>query len=222
MWDELILVQKILASILVGYLLGSIPFAHVAARLNGVDIFATGSGQAGTANVFWNVGRRIGVLVFVGDIAKGSVAVLVAQLMDIPSPLVLLAGTAAVMGHWKSIFTGFRGGDGMATLLGVTITLAPVLAAIGIAAGLVVVILRWRSTMRSAWGIGTCYVAVLAASLVYDTHFVLVLGLALLAGLVLWHNIVMHRRLDHYESADILDENAGADSSMDTTAPQNH
>ena len=79
-FEGFILLQKLLASLLVGYLLGSVPFAHLAARFKGVDIFATGNRRAGTANVFWNVSRRTGVMVFAADVAKGSLAVLIGGL----------------------------------------------------------------------------------------------------------------------------------------------
>ena len=126
--DDWLLIQKLIAAIVVGYLLGSIPFAHIAARLKGVDIFATGNFQAGTANVFWNISRRTGLIVFMCDVAKGAVSVLIADLLGIPVALIVIAGAAAVLGHWKSLFTGFKGGDGMATLLGVTLTLTPTIA----------------------------------------------------------------------------------------------
>ncbi|MSQ06368.1 MAG: glycerol-3-phosphate acyltransferase [Dehalococcoidia bacterium] len=226
MSDELILLQKLLASVVVGYLLGAVPFAQLAARLNGVDIFATGSGRAGTANVFWNVGRKVGTLVLVGDMAKGSLAVLIAQLLDISGALALLAGAAAVVGHWKSIFTGFRGGDGMATLMGVTITLVPALALIGIATGLLVLLVRWGSARRSAWGIATCFVVILAASQVYQTdrNLVLVLGLVLLAGLVLGHNFVTGQGAsdsDEVAPLDALGLDADPEGDLAPPAPQN-
>ena len=222
MFDDLVLVQKLLASVVVGYLLGAVPFAHVAARLNGVDIFATGSRRAGTANVFWNVGRRVGTLVFVGDVAKGALAVLIAQLLDLPGFLVLPAGAAAVVGHWKSIFTGFRGGDGMATLMGVTLALVPVLALVGIGVGLLVVALRWRSSMRSAWGIAACYAVLLAASQVYQTNREVVMGLAALAVMVLGHNYVTrHAAIGPDEPPGLdLGPDDESDAGLGPTAPQ--
>lgn len=222
MFDELILVQKLLASVVVGYLLGSVPFAHLAGRLNGVDIFATGSRRAGAANVFWNVGRRVGTLVFAGDVAKGSLAVLIAQLLDIPGLLVLLAGASSIVGHWKSIFTGFRGGDGMATLLGVTIALMPAFALMGITVGFLAVVLRWRSAMRSAWGIGTCFVVLLATSQLYQTdQRDLVLGLVTLAALVLGHSYVTRHGAAGLEGSQELDLDAESDGDLSPPAPQN-
>jgi glycerol-3-phosphate acyltransferase PlsY len=223
MFDELVLVQKLLASVVVGYLLGAVPFAQVAARLNGVDIFATGSRRAGTANVFWNVGHRIGALVLVSDMAKGALAVLIAHLLDLPGFLVLPAGAAAVVGHWKSIFTGFRGGDGMATLLGVTLALVPVLALIGIGVGLLVVVLRRRSSMRSAWGITACFAVMLTASQLYQMDREVVVGLATLAAMVVGHNYITRRAAIGSQEAPGLDLGLDPDSDGDLgpTAPQN-
>ena len=149
-WSE---IQNAVAAIVAGYLLGALPFAHLGGRINGVDVFSTGNTLAGTANVFWNVGRRAGTLVFVGDVAKGAAAVIVAGLLDVSPPIVLLAGAAAILGHWKSVFTSFRGGDGMAPLMGVALALAPPLAAVGAAVGVAAIVLMRRSVLRSTWGI---------------------------------------------------------------------
>ena len=62
MLDAFLITQKLLAVVLVGYLLGAVPFAHLAGRLRGVYMFQTGSTRAGAANVFWNVVRRIRAL----------------------------------------------------------------------------------------------------------------------------------------------------------------
>ena len=225
MFSEYLLIQKLLASILVGYLLGSIPFAHVAARLNGVDIFATGSKTAGAANVFWNISRRIAVVVFLGDVAKGALAVTVASLLEIHGPLVLLAAAAAIIGHWNSLFTGFRGGDGMATLLGITITLIPALTLSGIIVGLGAVLVLRRSPFRSVWGIATCFAVILVLSLYYDDQRSLVLGLVALAMFVLWHSVIGRQRrlrLNEREEMELdLDTDAEPESDLSTAAPEN-
>jgi glycerol-3-phosphate acyltransferase PlsY len=221
-FEDFILLQKLLASLLVGYLLGSVPFAHLAARFKGVDIFETGNRRAGTANVFWNVSHRTGVLVFAADLAKGSLAVVVAQLMDLPGPLVILAGGAAVVGHWKSVFTGFKGGDGMATLLGVTLTLVPALGPLCIAVGFVAVMLSWRSHYRSAVGIAVCFSTMLVLGLFLQHRLGMVYGLTGLALLVLTHNLLVRRRLaaagvsprDEFDELELdlgVDDNADPD-----------
>jgi glycerol-3-phosphate acyltransferase PlsY len=227
-FEDYVLAQKLLASILVGYLLGSVPFAHLAARLKGVDIFSTGNRRAGTANVFWNVSRKVGVLVFIADVAKGSLAVTIAGQLGLQGPWLVLAGGASVAGHWKSVFTGFKGGDGMATLMGVTLTLTPVLALAGIAAGFVTVVLSWKSNFRSAGGIATCFTVLLALSLFFPEHRDLVFSLAALAVLVLCHNLVVRRRLagatppDDLDLDRRLDTDDDEDSDLRHTATGNH
>ena len=63
--EDLILVRNIMLAVAAGYLLGALPFAQIASRIRGIDVFTTGSTLAGTANVFFNVGHRTGALVFV-------------------------------------------------------------------------------------------------------------------------------------------------------------
>jgi glycerol-3-phosphate acyltransferase PlsY len=227
-FEDYLLAQKLLASILVGYLLGSVPFAHLAARLKGVDIFKTGNRRAGTANVFWNVSRKIGVLVLIADVAKGSLAVTIGGLLGLQGPLLVLAGGASVVGHWKSVFTGFKGGDGMATLMGVTLTLTPVLALAGIAAGFVTVVLSWKSHLRSAGGIAACFTVLTALSIFFPEQRDLVFSLTALAALVLCHNLVVRRRLagatppDDLDLDRRLDTDDDDDSDLRHTATRNH
>ncbi len=194
MMDNLQIVQNMVLAIAAGYLLGAIPFAQIASRIRGVDVFSTGSTLAGAANVFFNVGHRTGALVFVGDIAKGAAAVFVAWALDVPPALILVAGGAAVVGHWKSVFTGFRGGDGMAPLMGVSLALIPVLAVLGVAVGLATIVLMRHSPLRSTWGISVCFMVMLAISQYYQIERDLVTGLVILASLVLLRSMSTRRR----------------------------
>lgn len=197
MTEELVLIQRLLAAIVVGYLFGSIPLAHLVARRHGIDIFATGSTRAGTANVFWNISRWKGILVFAGDAAKGYLAIEFARLLGVPDNALILAGGAAVAGHWKSIFTRFKGGDGMVTLLGVTVAVTPILSPIGIAVGIGAVLLTRRSPFRSSLGIIACFsvLLVLSQSLSYFiSGRILVMELSVLALMVIFHNVLIHRR----------------------------
>jgi glycerol-3-phosphate acyltransferase PlsY len=193
---ELALIQSLLASIVVGYLLGSIPLAHLVARRRGIDIFNTGSTRAGTANVFWNISRKNGVLVFAGDAFKGFLAIKFASLLGVPEHGLIIAGGAAVAGHWKSIFTRFRGGDGMVTLAGVTLALTPVLFLPGIVVGVATVYVARRSAFRSSLGIIACFGLLLFASQTFPyfhSERLAVLELSVLALLVIFHNVLIHR-----------------------------
>ena len=112
-------------AIVIGYLLGSIPAAYIAARLvKGKDIRQMGGGNVGALNTFKEVGRGAGIAVALADIAKGAVAVAIAQwLLDVPQLFVLTAGLAAIAGHNWSIFLKFTGGKGMATAIGILVIL---------------------------------------------------------------------------------------------------
>ena len=197
MLEVLLLTQKLLAVVLVGYLLGAVPFAHLAGRLRGVDMFQTGSTRAGAANLFWNVGRRIGLVVLFADAAKGSLAIIIAGQMGISGPLLLLAGGAAVLGHCKSVFTGFRGGDGMAVLIGVSLTMTLLLAFVSGMVGLVFAFIAIKSTFRSAFGMAVSFSVMLGLSQFvefFQGEQQLALALSLLAVLVMAHNILIHWR----------------------------
>ena len=187
-------VQNVILAVAAGYFLGAIPFAQIASRIRGVDVFSTGSTLAGTANVFFNVGRRTGSLVFVCDVAKGGASVFTSWALGVPTDLILVAGGAAVMGHWKSVFTGFRGGDGMAPLMGISLALMPILSVLGVAAGLTTIVLMRHSTLRSTWGIAVCFIVMLAISLYHQIQRDLVTGLVILASLVLLRSMLTRRR----------------------------
>ena len=112
-------------AIVIGYLVGSIPPAYIAARLiKGKDIRQMGGGNVGALNTLKEVGKGAGIAVMLADIAKGVAAVAIARwLLDVPQPFLLAAGLAAVAGHNWSIFLKFTGGKGMATTIGVLVIL---------------------------------------------------------------------------------------------------
>jgi len=113
-------------SIIIGYLLGSIPTAYIVSRIRkGIDIRNVGSRNMGGANVMREIGAREGVFVGLIDIAKGAGAILVAQVLDIPELWVFGAGFAALVGHNFPVFARFRGGRGSATIIGIFLVLAP-------------------------------------------------------------------------------------------------
>jgi glycerol-3-phosphate acyltransferase PlsY len=118
--------------LVVGYLLGSIPFAYLLARRHrGIDLRIAGSGNVGAANLLRTTTKKIGVSAMALDMAKGIASVLVARQLD-PGPAgPAVAGIAAVLGHIYPVWLGFRGGKGVATTCGVFSILAPQAAAIG-------------------------------------------------------------------------------------------
>lgn len=105
---------------LVGYFLGTIPSADlVARRVSGgsVDLRAVGSGNPGGANALDVLGKRAGSTIMAADIAKGALASTVGRALA-GAAGGHLAGTAAVIGHCYPVWTGFRGGKGVAASVG--------------------------------------------------------------------------------------------------------
>jgi glycerol-3-phosphate acyltransferase PlsY len=112
------------AAAVLGYLLGSIPFGLLVVRLAGLgDIRRTGSGNIGMANVLRTGRRDLAALTLLLDGGKGALAVLVAGRFG--PDLAVLAGGGAMVGHALPVWLKFRGGKGVATMLGTLLALAP-------------------------------------------------------------------------------------------------
>ena len=114
-----------------GYLVGSIPFAFLLSRQRGIDLRRTGSGNIGASNVLRTTGVRAAVLAMVLDGVKGTLAVLVAQLLSAGPMAAVIAAFASVVGHVYPVWLRFRGGKGVATAAGAFAVLAP--EALGVA-----------------------------------------------------------------------------------------
>lgn len=134
--------------VVIAYLVGSIPTSIILSKLvKGIDIRNYGSGNAGGSNVFRVLGWKWGVLTILFDALKGAVAVIIVArfyLDNFPfnnitpfddfTLVQIICGVSAVLGHVWTVFAGFRGGKGIATGLGVlvTITTLDMVVALGI------------------------------------------------------------------------------------------
>jgi acyl phosphate:glycerol-3-phosphate acyltransferase len=131
-------ISSLLLSCAVGYLIGAVPFGVMATRSQGIDIFQFGSGNPGATNVARALGKKWGIAIFLLDVLKGVIPALLARAM-VPSPvggvpaqvLWFAVGICAVLGHCFSVFLRFRGGKGIATLLGAGIGACPLVAGAG-------------------------------------------------------------------------------------------
>jgi glycerol-3-phosphate acyltransferase PlsY len=122
--------MKILLVILVSYILGSIPFGYIIAKIKGVDITKLGSGNIGATNVGRNLGKPYFFIVLFLDAIKGFIPTILFKLL-FGLEYGILAGLFSVIGHSYSIFMKFKGGKGVATGLGVSIALIPIETIIG-------------------------------------------------------------------------------------------
>src|SRR6188472_4027509 len=116
----------ILAGFAFGYLLGSIPFGLVLTKLTGgPDLRAIGSGNIGATNVLRTGKKWLAAATLIGDMLKGTVAVLIAQQFGLGAAIAggLAAGLGAFLGHLFPVWLGFKGGKGVATYIGVLLGL---------------------------------------------------------------------------------------------------
>jgi glycerol-3-phosphate acyltransferase PlsY len=113
----------VLAALVIGYLLGSIPFGLLLTRFAGLgDIRNIGSGNIGATNVLRTGNKKIAAATLLGDALKGTVAVLVGRWLA-GGDGAMIAGLAAFLGHLFPVWLRFRGGKGVATFIGVTLGL---------------------------------------------------------------------------------------------------
>jgi acyl phosphate:glycerol-3-phosphate acyltransferase len=118
-----------LAALVFGYLLGSIPFGLIFTRMAGLgDVRKIGSGNIGATNVLRTGRKGIAAATLLGDMLKGTAAVAIAALWG--PQFAIVAGLGAFFGHLFPVWLGFRGGKGVATFIGVLIGLKPLAALI--------------------------------------------------------------------------------------------
>lgn len=150
-----------MALVLVGYLLGSIPFALL---LGGAEVRLVGSGNLGAANVLRVRRRSIALTVLGLDVAKGCAAVWFASGVSAGTTTMAAVGGSAIIGHVYPIWLRFRGGKGVATTFGVFSLLAPFAAVLGVGLfGLAVWTTRYVS-------VGSILAVVSLPGLVYLTN----------------------------------------------------
>jgi glycerol-3-phosphate acyltransferase PlsY len=135
------------AVLLGAYLLGSFPSAYLITRFVArADIRQLGNGNEGAKNTWLSVGWLPGLVVGITDAAKGALAIIMARQLHVPENVVLLAGACVVLGHDFPLFLGFRGGQGMAAMVGVFFVLFPRESALALLVWFIMLILtrKWN------------------------------------------------------------------------------
>lgn len=192
--------------IVFAYLVGSIPSAvWLGKRFYNIDVREFGSGNAGATNTFRVLGKRAGIVVLVCDILKGSLSVLLAFLSSYNVNanqfvnLQLALGIAAVVGHVFPVFAGFRGGKGVATILGIVICLTPITSALGLIVFLTVLILTRYVSLSSIMA-GISYPILLKFILKNDNQTLFIFSIFVAILLVITHKKNISRLLKKQES----------------------
>ncbi len=179
----------VILSILLGYLIGSIPMGYIVAKFRGIDITSVESGRTGGTNVSRALGWRYGLLTGALDILKGAVAVLLARYLfgDDPAIYAALGGAFAVIGHNWSIFLGFRGGAGGATAGGALIALNPLAGAILVPTFIIILfVVRYASVATMAIGLGSLAILTLFYLVGWNTPAGQILFGALASIAIIW------------------------------------
>lgn len=169
-----------LVALLIGYLLGSIPFGLLVTRIAGKgDVRKFGSGNIGATNVLRTGGKALAALTLVLDVLKGAASVWVAQALMAESPVVGQAAAAgALIGHLYPVWLKFQGGKGVATLFGALIALWPAAALVYAIVWLAVLLVVRVSSVAGIAAVISAPIAAVAMGV--DRLFPLLLGFALL------------------------------------------
>lgn len=113
-----------IGAIATGFFIGSLPTADLAARLQGIDLRRSGSGNPGTANALRLGGRTLAAIVLASDLVKGAIAAVAGGALG-GSRAALAAAVAAVFGQVRNPWFGFRGGKGLGVAAGATVVVWP-------------------------------------------------------------------------------------------------
>jgi len=199
----------IIAFLLAAYLLGAIPTAvWVGKSFYGIDVRQHGSGNAGATNTFRVLGKKPGAFVMLVDILKGWAATSLAGflvMLEVISPekLILfkiIMGILAVIGHIFPVYVGFKGGKGVATLMGMVLAIQPVAALICLGIFIVVLLISKYVSLGSMLAALAFPLLLLFPRFHPDEPLLIVFGFILSLLVILTHKKNINRLLQGQES----------------------
>ena len=189
------LLAKLIAMVVIGYLIGSIPICHLISKRRGFNIVEIGSKLAGSSNVVRNLGVLLGCAAFIGDFFKGILAVNLCFFIGLEGNLILIPLIATIAGHCKPIFAKFKGGDGMALLGGSTLAIFEIYSVAAIIIALLIAFGTQKiKRISSLIGFISGYSILSATSIILNQHSVVfIIGYFGVASLVIAYSINGHR-----------------------------
>lgn len=192
--------------ILIAYLLGSIPTSvWIGKAFYNIDVREFGSGNAGATNTFRVLGKSAGIPVLIIDILKGTAAVALAYCSGYSAGsdefinTQLALGVAALLGHIFPVFAGFRGGKGVATMLGIVICIAPVSCSIALLVFLTVLFATQIVSVASMIA-GISFPVILNLMLGNENPILMVFSVIVAMLLIITHRKNIRRLLRNEES----------------------
>ena len=201
--------EIIAIGVVLAYLIGSLPSAvWLGQAYHGIDVRDFGSGNAGATNTFRVLGKKAGILVMALDIFKGLTAVTLAtvwmQLGFIAESQIvlfkLIFGISAVLGHIFPVYVGFKGGKGVATLLGMVLGINPLVAAICIAVFMIVLLLTKYVSLGSILGTLTFPVMLLITNIEPNDEILKIFGFTFFVVVLVTHKKNLLRILNGTEN----------------------
>jgi glycerol-3-phosphate acyltransferase PlsY len=175
---------------LAAYLLGSVPFGIVMARVFGLgDLRKIGSGNIGATNVLRTGNKPAALLTLIGDAGKGAAAVLLARSF-VGEGAAGVAALCAMLGHLYPIFLGFKGGKGVATFLGTLLALS---FPVGLAACAIWAATAAITRISSLSAMFAAALAPLWMAVFYHWHGAVLV--AIMSALVIWKHVPNIKRL---------------------------
>lgn len=202
--------MEIFLLIITAYLLGSVPTSvWIGKFFYGIDIREHGSGNAGATNTFRVLGKKPGIIVLLIDILKGSAAVSLAYLFEDTLPknefvdIEIGLAIASVFGHIFPVFAGFRGGKGVATLLGATIIITPVSCAFALIVFLIVLLSTHYVSLSSMLA-GVSYPVILHIIMHNEQKTLTIYSILIAILLIITHRKNIRRLLSQSEPKIVL------------------
>ncbi|MFZ6016999.1 MAG: glycerol-3-phosphate 1-O-acyltransferase PlsY [Nitrospirota bacterium] len=186
---------KILLLIICSFILGSIPFGVIIAKIKGVDLKKIGSGNIGATNVLRSLGKGPAAITLLGDVLKGTAAVAIGRYFGLGLFYEGLVGLSAILGHNFSIFLGFKGGKGVATSIGVIALYAPQTALFTLIIWLAVVLITRYSSMGALVSFGLLPVNIA----IFDSKEKLPVAILITVFIVIRHRENIRRLIDGTE-----------------------
>ncbi|MBI5188294.1 MAG: glycerol-3-phosphate 1-O-acyltransferase PlsY [Nitrospirae bacterium] len=187
--------MKIVLLIIFAFILGSIPFGVIIAKIKGVDLKKIGSGNIGATNVLRSLGKGPAAITLLGDVLKGTAAVAIGRYFGLELFYEGLVGLSAIFGHNFSIFLGFKGGKGVATSIGVIALYAPQTALFTLIIWLAVVLITRYSSMGALVSFGLLPVNMA----IFDSKEKLPVAILITVFIVIRHRENIRRLIDGTE-----------------------
>lgn len=191
--------MRIATSLILGYLLGGIPFGLLVGRARGVDVRRLGSGNIGFSNVYRSIGPGYGVATLILDGLKGFIPTILAPSLGLYGVLV---GVGAILGHIFSPYLSLKGGKGVATSFGVLLALAPLSFGCGVVIWFAVVFISSYASVASlSFAIALPILVLLARHSGFSegnpANLIFVIGVALI--IIYMHRANIRRLIEHRE-----------------------